>query len=77
MIKEVAAKADVSSDQVRVIEERGTTKILKFLDKLVAASYIERIISDKYRFVGEKTYVDVVRSIIQELYKFLYQKVNK
>ncbi|MBC8462718.1 MAG: cytidylate kinase-like family protein [Deltaproteobacteria bacterium] len=69
MIKEVAAKVDVSSDQVRVLEERGPSNLLKFLDKLVAASYVERIISDKYRFVDEKTYVNVVRSIIQELYK--------
>jgi cytidylate kinase len=69
MIKEVAAKVDVSSDQIRVLEERGPSNLLKFLDKFVAASYIERIISDKYRFVDEKTYVNVVRSIIQELYK--------
>jgi len=69
MIKEVAAKVDVSSDQVRVLEERGPSNLLKFLDKFVAASYVERIISDKYRFVDEKTYVNVVRSIIQELYK--------
>lgn len=69
MIKEVAAKVDVSSDQIRVLEERGHSNLLEFLDNLVAASYVKRIISDKYRFVDEKTYVNVVRSIIQELYK--------
>lgn len=69
LIKEVAAKAEVSSDQVRAIEERGTTKLMRFLDKIVTTSYIERLLSDKYGFVDEKTYVDVVRSIIQELYE--------
>lgn len=69
MIKEVAAKVDVSSDQIRVLEERGHSNLLEFLDNFVEASYVKRIISDKYRFVDEKTYVNVVRSIIQELYK--------
>jgi cytidylate kinase len=69
LIKEVAAKADVSSDQVRAIEERGTTKLMRFLDKIVTTSYIERLLSDKYGFVDEKIYVDVVSSIIQELYE--------
>jgi len=69
LIKEVAAKADVSSDQVRAIEERGTSKLMRFLDKIVTTSYIERLLSDKYGFVDEKIYVDVVRSIIQELYE--------
>lgn len=69
LIREVAAKADVSSDQVRAIEERGTSKLMRFLDKIVTTSYIERLISDKYGFVDEKIYVDVVRSIIQELYE--------
>ena len=69
LIKEVAAKADVSSDQVRAIEKRGTSKLMRFLDKMVSVSYIERLRSDKYGFVDEKIYVDVVRSIIQELYE--------
>ncbi len=69
MIKEVAAKANVSSDRIRSLEQRGATRLTKFLDKIVTASYIERLISDKYGFVDEKTYVDVVRGIIQELYE--------
>lgn len=69
LIKEVAAKAEVSSDQVRALEERGTTKLMRFLDKIVTTSYIERLLTDKYGFVDEKIYVDVVRSIIQELYE--------
>lgn len=54
MIKEVAAKANVSSDQVRTTEQRGTSRLIKFLDKVVTASYVERLISDKYGYVDEK-----------------------
>ena len=69
MIKEVAAKANVSSEQVRTIEARGTSKLMKFIDKVVSTSYVERLISDKYGFVDDKIYVDIVRNIIQELYE--------
>ncbi len=69
MIKEVAAKINVSSDRIRALESRGASRLDKFLDKLVNTSYVERLISDKYGFVDEQTYVDVVREIIHELYK--------
>ena len=69
MIKEVAAKARVSLSQIKTIEKRGTSKLMKFLDKVVTTSYVDRLLSDKYGFVDENTYVDVVRNIIQELYE--------
>lgn len=69
MIKEVAAQANVSADRIKALETRGTSKLLRFLDKVVSASYVERLVTDKYGFVNEQTYVDVVRNIIQELYE--------
>ena len=63
------SKANVSSDQVRVIEERGTSRLMKFLDKVVDTSFVERLISDKYGYVDDKIYVDIVRNIIQKLYE--------
>lgn len=69
MIKEVAAKINVSSDRIRALEQRGASRLDKFLDKLVNPSYVDRLITDKYGYVDEQTYVDVVRDIVQELYQ--------
>ena len=69
MITEVAAKAKVSSEQIRALEERGADKLMRFLDKIVKTSYVERLTSDKYGFVDEKIYVDEVRNLIQDLYE--------
>lgn len=69
MIKEVAAKAKVPHTRIKTIEKGGASKLMKFLDRIVTTSYVDRILSDKYGFVDEKTYVDVVRNIIQELHE--------
>ena len=69
MIKKVAAKAKVSPTRIKTIEKRGASKLMKFLDKVVTTSYVDRLLSDKYGFVDEKTYVNVVRNIVQELYE--------
>jgi cytidylate kinase len=69
MIKEVAAKAKVSPTRIKTLEKRGASKLMKFLDKVVTTSYVDRLLSDKYGFVDEKTYVDVVKDIVQELYE--------
>jgi len=69
MITEVAAKTKVPSEQIRGLEERGADKLMRFLDKIVKTSYVERLTSDKYGFVDEKIYVDTVKNIIQELYE--------
>ena len=69
MIKEVAGKAKVSPTRIKTIEKRGASKLIKFLDKVVTTSYVDRLLSDKYGFVDEKTYLDVVRNIIQDLYE--------
>ena len=69
MITEVAAEAKVSSDQIRALEEIGADKLMRFLDKIVKTSYVERLTSDKYGFVDEKIYVNTVRNIIKNLYE--------
>ncbi len=68
MIKELADKMHISDRQVRDFEKRGTTKLLKFIDKFVTTSYVERLISDTYGYVDEKIYVDAVKAIVQGLY---------
>jgi len=69
MIREVAKKVKVSSDHVRAFEKAAGTRLMKFLDKIVSRDFIDRLISEKYGYMDEKGYVDVVRSIIQELYE--------
>lgn len=69
MIKEVADKVGVSSDSIRSFEKDGATKLMKFLDKIVSKDFINRIISDKYGYVDEERYVDVVTAIIKGLYE--------
>lgn len=68
MIKEIAIKAKVSDRQIRDFEKRGTTKLLKFLDKIVSVSYVERLTSDSYGYVDEGRYVDAVKDVVEDLY---------
>ena len=68
LIKELAIKAKVSARQIKDFEERGISKLLKFLDKIVSASYVDRLASDDYRYVDEKIYMDAIRTVIEDLY---------
>jgi len=68
MIKEVARVMKASHKQIRDFEKRGTTKLLKFLDKLVSPDFITRLVADSYVNIDEKSYVDAVTSIIKGLY---------
>jgi cytidylate kinase len=68
LIKELAIKAKVSARQIKDFEERGISKLLKFLDKIVSASYVDRLASDDYRYVDEKIYMDAIRTVIEDIY---------
>ena len=69
MIREVAKKVCVSAKQVRAFEKEGGSKLMKFLDTIVSRAYIDRLVSEKYGFIDEKSYVPAVRAVIQELYE--------
>ncbi|VBB43201.1 putative Cytidylate kinase-like family [uncultured Desulfatiglans sp.] len=69
MIKEIAIKAQVSHDQIKSFEKRGTDKLMKFLDKIVSTSYVERLCADNYGYVDEKSYVDAVKDTILGFYE--------
>jgi cytidylate kinase len=69
MIRQVAKKVKASSQQVRAFEKAGGTKLMKFLDKMVSRDFIDRLLSDKYGYVGEKDYIDVVKALIHEVYE--------
>ena len=68
MIKEVASKIGASPDQVLAFEKTGGSKLMKFLDRIVSKDFIDRLITEKYAYVDEKGYVDVVKGIVQDLY---------
>jgi cytidylate kinase len=69
MIREVAKRAGASPDQIQAFEKSGATSLMRFLDRVVSADYINRLISDRYAYVDEKKYVELVRAIIEELYE--------
>jgi cytidylate kinase len=69
MIREVAKKAGVSSKQVRAFEKDGGSKLLKFMDTIVSRGFIDRLISEKYGYIDEKSYVPVVRALIEQIYE--------
>jgi cytidylate kinase len=68
LIKELAIKAKVSARQIKEFEERGISKLLKFLDKIVSASYVDRLSSDDYRYVDEEIYMGAIKTVIEDLY---------
>jgi len=69
LIKELAIKAKVSARQIKEFEERGISKLLKFLDKIVSASYVDRLSSDDYRYVDEEIYMGAIKTVIEDLYQ--------
>jgi cytidylate kinase len=69
MIREVADKIGVSPEAIRAFEKEGSTKLMKFLDKLVSKDFINRVISDRYQTVDEKKYLGVVTAIVRELHE--------
>jgi len=69
MIKEAASKLKVSSGQIHYFEKDGASKLMRFIDKLINAKFIDRHISERYGYVNEKSYVDVINKIIMELYE--------
>jgi len=69
LIKELAIKAKVSARQIKEFEERGISKLLKFLDKIVSASYVDRLASDDYRYVDEEIYMGAIKTVIEELHQ--------
>lgn len=69
LIKEVAKNVGVSSTRVRTIEKKGTSKLMKLLDKIVSSDSIDRQVSKKHGYIDEKRYVDEVTAIIQKLHE--------
>ena len=69
MIREVAKKVGVSAKQVRAFEKDGGSRLTKFLDTIVSRAFIDRLVSEKYGFIDEKSYVPVVKALIQEIYE--------
>ena len=69
MIKEAASQLNVSAGQVTYFEKDGASKLMRLIDKMVSASFIDRHLSDRYGYVNEKNYVEVIKNIIIEIYE--------
>ena len=68
MIREIADKVGVTAEDISAFEKDGATRLMKFLDKIVSKDFISRHISDKYGYLDEEGYVEVVTAIIRGLY---------
>lgn len=69
LIKEVASSVGVSSGRVRTLEKKGTSKLMKLLNKVVSADSIDREVTRTHGFIDEKRYVDEVTAIIRKLHE--------
>jgi cytidylate kinase len=67
IIQMVAKKARVSAQGVKFIENEAGGKLLKFMSRLVARSYVERILDDERGYIDEEIYVDLLKQIISQL----------
>ncbi|MBN1277412.1 MAG: cytidylate kinase-like family protein [Deltaproteobacteria bacterium] len=68
IITKIAEKIKVSSGDVLGYEKYGSTKLMKFLDKIVSSDFIDRLVSDKYGYMDEDRYAEMLKAIIRELY---------
>lgn len=68
LIKEMAQEIKVSSDDVRAFENMGSKTFMKFLDTVVSTDFIERLVSEKYGYVDEERYVNVLTAIVKRIY---------
>ena len=68
LIKEVAKKAGVAPSQVRTFEKSGTSRLMKLLDWVVNADFIERHISNKGQLT-EQRYVDELKEALYALHR--------
>ena len=68
MVKEVAEKVGVSPEEVRGFEKSGSSAFMEFLDKIVSKDFVERILSGEHGYLDGRSYVPVVKDIIEHLY---------
>ena len=69
MIKEAAAQLNVSTGQVSYFEKDGASKLMRLIDRMVSTNFMDRHLSERYGYVNEKNYVDVIKKIITEIYE--------
>ena len=66
IIQEIADKAKVSTDSVISIERTAGSKLSKLISTMLSRSYIERIVGADKGYIDEKTYVELLKTIIVE-----------
>lgn len=69
MIKEVAAKANVSPDGIYAFERSAGTKLSRLVGKMISGDFIDRLLGDETSYLDEKRYVGLVTDIINQLYE--------
>ena len=69
MIKEVASKANVSTDGIYAFEQQAGTKLTKLVDRVISGNFIERLLGGQTSYLDERRYVALVTDIINDLYQ--------
>jgi len=69
IIDEVAKRVGVSMEGVMGFEKSGSTKLMDFIEKFIDKDFIKRNITENHGYLDEKSYVGVVKDILESLYK--------
>ena len=67
IIQMVAKKAKVSTHWVESIEKESGGKLLKFMTGLISKSLVERVLDEKYGYIDEEIFIDLLNKIIVEI----------
>jgi cytidylate kinase len=67
IIQMVAQKAKVSPRWVESMEKEAGGKIERFISGLVSKSFFDRLLDDKYGYIDEEVYVDLLHKIISKI----------
>jgi len=69
MIKQVAAKANVTPEGIYAFEHTAGAKLSRLMGKMISGDFIERLLDGKTSYLDEKRYVGLVTDIINQLYE--------
>jgi cytidylate kinase len=63
----VAQKANVSTGWVESMEKEAGGKMQRIISGLVSRSFMDRFLEDKYGYIDEEVYVDLLHKIIKQI----------
>jgi cytidylate kinase len=68
IIQRVAKQANVSTRWVESMEKEAGGKMQRIISGLVSRSFMDRFLEDKYGYIDEEIYVDLLQEIIRQIH---------